>query len=94
MPAGVTTFKERLMVDNGDVSFRRMLRERPVQTSLFSFGPLVLAAAQLLNGFYFGNTLVYHVLFGIVMVAFAVIVTRHHLVRFRVRQLENRGRNF
>ncbi|WP_433631430.1 hypothetical protein [Halomicrococcus sp. NG-SE-24] len=82
------------MTDNGDVTFRKMLREWPVQTSLFSFGPVVLAAAQLLNGFYFGSTLTYHALFGVVMVAFAVLVTRHHLVTFRIRQLENESQNF
>jgi hypothetical protein len=74
---------------DGEVTFREMFRELPVQTSLFSFGPLALAIAQLVNGVYHGTTLTYHVLFGVVMVAFAVVVTRHHLVSFRLRRLEN-----
>ena len=75
-------------MNEGDVTFREMFRELPVQTSLFSFGPVLLAIAQLFNGVYYGTTLTYHALFGAVMIAFAVLVTRHHLVSFRIRRLE------
>ncbi|WP_233274809.1 hypothetical protein [Haladaptatus cibarius] len=76
------------MTDKATVSFRELCRELPVQTGLFSFGPVAIGFAQLWNGFAHGTTVSFHALFAVVMVAFAVLVTRYHLATYRLDKLE------
>lgn len=68
-------------------TFLRMCREFPVRTALFSFGPIALALFQLANGYLHGVPVLYVSGFAVLLVAFAVLVTRYHLVRFRLSQL-------
>ncbi|WP_266080231.1 hypothetical protein [Haladaptatus caseinilyticus] len=76
------------MTDEATVSFRELCRELPVQTGLFSFGPIVIGMAQLWNGYAHETAVSIHALFAIVMVGFAVLVTRYHLASFRLDKLE------
>ncbi|WP_227356881.1 hypothetical protein [Haladaptatus salinisoli] len=76
------------MTDEATVSFRELCRELPAQTALFSFGPVALGAAQLWNGYSHETALTFHALFALVMVGFAVLVTRYHLAAFRLKKLE------
>ncbi len=76
------------MTDKATVSFRELCRELPVQTGLFSFGPVALGVAQLWNGYSHETELAFHALFALVMVGFAVLVTRYHLAAFRLKKLE------
>jgi len=81
-------FKNRLMTDEAPVTFRELFSELPVQTGLFSFGPVLLGFAQLWNGYSHQTALSFHAMFAVVMVGFAVLVTRYHLVSFRLDKLE------
>jgi hypothetical protein len=76
------------MTGDRDATFGEMCRELPVETGLFSFGPVVIALALTWNGVYHGTAPVFHALFGVVMMSFAVLVTRYNLVAFRLRRLE------
>ncbi|EFW92958.1 hypothetical protein ZOD2009_06364 [Haladaptatus paucihalophilus DX253] len=80
--------KNRLMTNEVSVTFRELFEELPVQTGLFSFGPVLLGIAQLWNGYSHQTALSFHALFAVVMVGFAVLVTRYHLASFRLEKLE------
>ncbi|WP_458189913.1 hypothetical protein [Haladaptatus sp. NG-WS-4] len=78
------------MTDEATVTFRELYRELPAQTTLFSFGPVALGLAQLWNAYAHETALSFHALFALVMVGFAVLVTRTHLASFRLEKLERR----
>lgn len=70
-----------------EATFVRMTRRFPVRTALFSFGPPVLALLLLANGYLHGLPILYVGGFAALLVAFAVFVTRYHLVTFRLMVL-------
>lgn len=70
-----------------DVTFGKMARTFPMRTGLFTFGPVLFALVQLVNAYLHGASLLYAALFAALMVAFSVLVTRYHLVSFRLRRL-------
>jgi len=70
-----------------EATFVRMASEFPVRTALFSFGPLVLAVLQLVNGHLHGIPIPYVGGFAALLIAFAVLITRYHLVTFRLTKL-------
>lgn len=76
------------MTDEASVTFRDLFCELPIQTGMFSFGPVFLGIAQLWNGYSHQTALSYHALFATVMVGFAILVTRYHLASFRLKRLE------
>ncbi len=78
------------MSDEAPVSFRELCSELPVQTGLFSFGPVLLGLAQLWNGYVHETQLSFYALFALVMVGFAVLATRYHLAAFQLGKLERR----
>lgn len=76
------------MAVTDDVSFWEMYRELPVRTTLASVGPVVLALAQLLNGYVHGVSVTKTGVFALVMIAAAVLVTKYHLVTFHRSKLQ------
>lgn len=68
-------------------SFARMCRAFPVRTSLFTLGPLLVGAAQLLNALVHGSALLPVAAVALVMCAFSVLITNYHLASFRRRRL-------
>lgn len=72
--------------DGLDVFFE-MAREFPVRTGLFTFGLPVFALLQLINGFVHEGSLASIALFGAVMVAYSVQLTRYHVAAYRRRKL-------
>ncbi|WP_435157148.1 hypothetical protein [Haladaptatus sp. DFWS20] len=78
------------MTDEATVSFHELCRELPVQTGLFSFGPVAIGMAQLWNGYAHETAVSFHALFALVMVGFAVLVTRYHLASFQLEKLERK----
>ncbi|WP_458207675.1 hypothetical protein [Haladaptatus sp. NG-SE-30] len=78
------------MTEEATVTLRELFRELPVQTTLFSVGPVMLGFAQLWNGYTHETALSFHALFAVVMIGFAVLVTRTHLASFRLQKLERR----
>lgn len=71
-----------------EVTLGEMFRSLPVQSSLFSIGPVVLAIAQLANSAFNGLSVTYSGAFAVVMIGFAVLITRYHLVKFRLHKLQ------
>lgn len=65
-----------------------LFRAEPAKSFLLAVGPLVLAVGQLANSFVNGLSPAVAVGFAAVMVAFAVVGTRHHAAELRVRRLE------
>lgn len=76
------------MAGTDDVSFWEMYSELPVRTTLVSVGPVVLAVAQLANGYANGVPVTHTGAFAAVVTVAAVLVTRYHLVEFRRLKLQ------
>ena len=76
------------MTEKASVTFRDLCRELPVQTGMFSFGPILLGLAQLWNGYSHQTALSFNALFAVVMVGFAVLITRYHLASLQLDKLE------
>ncbi len=76
------------MTEKASVTFRELCRELPVQTGMFSFGPILLGIAQLWNGYAHQTALSFNALFAAVMVGFAVLITQYHLASFQLDKLE------
>ncbi|WP_121741035.1 hypothetical protein [Natronorubrum halophilum] len=70
------------------LSLVELFRATPAKTSLLAFGPLVLALGQLGNSYANNISPAVSIGFAVVMVAFAVIATRHHAAEHRLRRLE------
>lgn len=79
---------QREIPSTDDVSISTMFRCLPVRSCLFTVGPFVLAIAQLANSAFNGLSVTYAAAFAAVMLGFSVLITRYHLVKFRLRQLE------
>ena len=75
---------------NDATTFAEMFTAYPVRTTLASFGPLFLGAAQLINGYFHDVSMASVGLFGALMVAAAVLVTQYQLVEFRKTKLQRR----
>lgn len=60
----------------------------PAKSSLLALGPLALALGQLGNSYVNGISPTVSIGFAAVMVAFAVVATRHHAAEHRLRRLE------
>ncbi|WP_138796972.1 hypothetical protein [Halostella sp. PRR32] len=82
----VVTFprKEKLTMMESD--FFALARADPGRTITYSVVPVLVAVAQLLNGFYHHVSLVYPALFALSLVAFAVLATQYHIASHRVTQ--------
>jgi hypothetical protein len=68
-------------------SFRQMCRETPYLTALFTVGPLLVGAAQVLNALVHGSNLPLLAAVVAATVAYSVLVTRYRLATFRRRSL-------
>jgi len=66
-------------------SFRQMCRETPFRTALFTFGPLLVGAAQVTNALVHGSSLPLLAAVAAVTVGYSVVATRYHLAAFRRR---------
>lgn len=65
-----------------------LFRTAPAKSFLLTLGPLVLALGQLGNAALTDFSPVLAVGFAAVMVAFAVVATRHHAAEVRLERLE------
>lgn len=72
----------------------RMARTHPVRTSVFSVGPLLFGLAQMVHSFLTDGSLLFAALFLCAMAIFASMVTRYHLVTFRIHQLDEQFGTF
>ena len=75
------------MTTRNKPSFVRMFRRFPFRTGLFTFGPLAIGLAQVLNAAFHGISLWPVVAVAAVMCVFSVLVTNYHLASFRRRTL-------
>ncbi|MFC4543373.1 hypothetical protein ACFO5R_15695 [Halosolutus amylolyticus] len=66
-----------------------LFRADPTTSSLLLFGPLSLAAGQLLNSYVNGVSPIVAIAFAVAMVAFAVVATGHHAAEHHRRTLES-----
>ena len=74
------------MATRNKPSLVRMFRRFPFRTGLFTFGPLVVGLAQVLNAVFHDSSLWPVVAVAVVMCVFSVLITNYHLASFR-RQL-------
>lgn len=65
----------------------KMARTHPIRTGLFSAGPIVFGLLQFFNSYLNDGSPLFALVFCAVMAMFAAMVTRYHLVTFRVNQL-------
>lgn len=66
-------------------SFGEMCRASPIRTALFTFGPLVVGAAQVLNGLVHDSNLWLLAVVAAVTVLYSLLVTGYQLAVFRRR---------
>lgn len=71
------------------IRFAELFRTSPIECSLISIGPLVLALGQLGNSYVNGVSPAIAVAFALTMIVFAVVATGHHAAAARLRQLES-----
>lgn len=67
--------------------FRRMAREFPIRTGLFTFSLPVFALLQLLNGILHGGSLVIIGSFVVLTIACSVLLVQYQLAVYRQRRL-------
>ena len=65
----------------------RMARTHPIRTGLFTAGPIVFGLLQFFNTFLNDGSVVFALAFCVAMGVFSAMVTRYHLVTFRLSQL-------
>ncbi|MCU4801634.1 hypothetical protein OB920_14745 [Halobacteria archaeon HArc-gm2] len=65
----------------------RMVRTHPVRTVLFTVGPIVFGLLQFFNSFLNDGSILFALAFCVAMGIFSAMVTRYHLVTFRLSQL-------
>jgi len=65
----------------------RMVRTHPVRTILFTVGPIVFGLLQFFNSFLNDGSILFALAFCVAMGVFSAMVTRYHLVTFRLSQL-------
>jgi hypothetical protein len=63
-----------------------LARADPGRVITYSFLPLLVAGAQLFNGFYHDVSLLYPGAFAMSLVAFAVLATQYHVAAHRVTE--------
>lgn len=71
-----------------NVTLAELFHTMPVRSALHTIGPLVIAVAQLVNSYVHELSLLYPALFGLVMIAFSVMITRYNMVELRTTTLE------
>lgn len=71
-------------------TFLRMAREFPARTALFSFGLPAFAFLQLINGVVNEGSIPFIALFGALIVAYSLQLTRYHVAAYRRRTLTRR----
>jgi len=71
-------------------TFRRMAREFPVRTGVFSFGLPLFAVLQLVNGYLHGGSLPIIAAFGAVAVVFSLQLTSYHVAVYRRERIDRR----
>lgn len=76
------------MATKDDVTFSDMLRSNPIQSAMVSIVPLLLAVAQLANGYFTTMSVFVSMSFAVVVVSFAVLLTQYQYARFRRRHIE------
>lgn len=76
------------MTGNAFQTFLEMFRDAPVETSLYTLGPLTVAAVQLSNSVVNGLSFLVSVPFAVVLVGFAAVAASHRLSQFRLAKLE------
>lgn len=76
------------MATRDDTAFSDMFRSNPVQSAMVSLVPLLLALAQLANGYFNDMSIFVSISFAIVVVLFAVLLTQHQYARFRRQYAE------
>lgn len=64
-----------------------MIRTHPARTALFSAGPILFGLFQFFNSYLHDGSLLVAVALCGIMAAFSAMVTRYHLVTFRISQL-------
>ena len=74
-------------VTDGHNAFVEMAREFPLRTGIYTFGLPVFALLQLINGVVHDGPLVHIGLFGVLVVAFSVMLTRYHLAIYRRKKV-------
>lgn len=65
----------------------RMVRTHPVRTGLFTVGPIIFGLLQFFNSFLNDGSILFALAFCVAMGVFSAMVTRYHLVTFRLTQL-------
>ncbi|MXV61251.1 hypothetical protein GS429_04070 [Natronorubrum sp. JWXQ-INN-674] len=70
------------------LSLIELFRATPAKSSLLALGPVTLAVGQLGNSYVNGVSPAVSIAFAAVMIAFAVVATRHHAAEYRLRRLE------
>ncbi|KDE60486.1 hypothetical protein EL22_20925 [Halostagnicola sp. A56] len=69
--------------------FTELFRESPIESSLVSVAPLLLALGQLGNSYVNDVSPAIAIGFALAMVVFAVVATGHHAAAHRLRTLES-----
>ncbi len=77
------------MARSETISYTELFRDSPIECSLISIGPVVLAFGQLGNSYINGISPTLAIAFAVAMVAFAVVATGHHAAAYRLRKLES-----
>lgn len=70
-----------------DPTFAEMARTYPMRTGIYTVVPLGGALAQFGNSYYHGFPPLYAGVFALLLLGFAVLITRHHLAAFRLARL-------
>lgn len=68
-------------------SFGRMVRTHPVRTGLFTAGPVIFGLLQFFNSYLNDGSILFALGLCVAMGVFSAMVTRYHLVTFRLTQL-------
>ena len=76
------------MATTDDTTFYDMFRANPVQSALVSTGPVLLAVAQLANGYFTEMSIFVSIAFAVVVVLFAGLLTQHQYAQFRRQYVE------
>lgn len=76
------------MGETSGTTFWEMASESPGRTAVATVVPVLVGAAQLVNGYLHGVALTHAGLFAVVMGAAAVLATQYNLVAFRRAKLQ------
>lgn len=75
------------MMDEDEVSLEAMARQFPVQTGVYTVGPLLVGAVQIANSYVHGVSLLYAGLFTALLLVYSALMTRYQLASWRVSRL-------